>query len=115
MGYNTGVNGIHNSSTDFVFISDDTSILWEAIGTLPNSNGVGERSTYIGRDDAPSIVATGVAATQANGTKYVGIAAGSNYAFLNTTQCSVDYIPTLFNITFDVKAKHITFLPVSSS
>jgi hypothetical protein len=33
MGYNAGVNGIHNSSTDFVFISDDTSILWEAIGT----------------------------------------------------------------------------------
>jgi hypothetical protein len=76
---------------------------------------VGERSTYIGHDDAPSIVAIGVAAVQTDGTKYVGIAAGSNYAFLNTTQCSVDHIPTLFNITFDVKAKNITVLPVSSN
>jgi hypothetical protein len=114
-GYNADINCIHNSSTDFVLISDDISILWEATGTLPNSNGRPEISAYIGRDDAPSIVAIGVAATQANGTKYVGITAGSNYAFLNTTQCSVDYIPTLFNITIGVKAKNITVLPISSS
>ena len=114
-GYNAGVKCIYNSSTGFVLIQDHISILWEAIGALPNSNGMGERSTYIGRDDAPSIVAIGVAAAQTNGTKYVGITAGSNYAFLNTTQCSVDYIPTLFNITIDVKAKYITVLPISSS
>ncbi|KAE8445819.1 hypothetical protein EG329_012877 [Mollisiaceae sp. DMI_Dod_QoI] len=114
-GYNVGVKCIYNSSTDFVLISDDISLLWEAVGPLPNSNGAGERSTYIGRDDGPSIVAIGVAAAQTNGTKYVGIAAGSNYAFLNETQCSVDYIPTLFNITVDVKAKNITVLPISSS
>jgi hypothetical protein len=43
----------------------------------------------------------------------LGIAAGSNYAFLDTTQCSVDYIPTLFNITINVQAKNITVLPIS--
>jgi hypothetical protein len=63
----------------------------------------------------PRIVAIGVAAIQTDGTKYMGIAAGSNYAFLSTTQRLVDYLPTLFNITFDVKAKNITALPVSSS
>jgi hypothetical protein len=45
----------------------------------------------------------------------VGIAARFNYAFPNATQCSVDYIPTLFNITVNVKAKNITVVPVSSS
>jgi hypothetical protein len=87
-------------------------LFWEAIGPLPNSNGVNEESTYIGHG-AESIVAIGVAAIPTNGTQYMGIAAGSNYAFLNTTQCSIDYIPTLFNITVDVKAKTISVLPGS--
>jgi hypothetical protein len=82
-GLNPEVRCIYNSSTQFL-LSYDGSILFQARGPLPDSNGVGEDSTYIGHG-AESIVAIGVAAVQTNGTQYVGIAAGSNYAFLNTT------------------------------
>lgn len=112
--YNANVKCIYNSSTKFFLFPDDAGPpLFQAKGLLPNSVG-DEVSEYVGWSDA-SIVAIGVASVQTNGTQYLGIAAGSNYASLNTMQCSIDYIPTLFNITVNVEGKDITVVPVSGS
>ncbi|KAF8852238.1 hypothetical protein BDZ45DRAFT_630624 [Acephala macrosclerotiorum] len=110
-GYNTKVQCIYNSSAEFLLYQDSELWIYEAIGQLPNSYGTAEESTYVGHSNA-SIVAIGVAARQTNGTQYMGIAAGPNYAFLDKTQCSIDYLPTLFNITVDVQARNITIAPI---
>ena len=115
VGYNTEVRCIYNSSTAFFLVQDVDTLLWDGKGLLPNSNGRGEFSTYIGHGNGPSVVAIGVASLPTNGTQYMGIAAGSNYAFLNTTQCSIDYIPMLFNVTVSVKARDISVIAASSS
>ena len=114
-GYNAKVQCVYNSSATFFLSEYGSALLWEAIGTLPNSNGVKEISTYWGHGDAPAIVAIGVTRVQSNGTKYIGIAAGSNYAFLNMTQCAIDYIPTLFNISVSVIAQNITVVAAATS
>ena len=114
-GYNAKVQCVYNSSATFFISKDESALLWEAIGTLPNSDGIKERSTYWGHGDAPAIVAIGVTAVQTNGTKYIGIAAGSNYAFLNMTQCTIDYILTLFNISVGIIAQNITVVAAAIS
>ena len=91
------------------------ALLWDAKGLLPNSNGRGEFSNYIGHGNGSSVVAIGVARVPTNGRQYMGIAAGSGYAFLNTTQCSIDYIPMLFNITVSVQARNISVIAASPS
>jgi hypothetical protein len=57
----------------------------------------------------------GVAATSTNGTQYVDIAVGQDYQSLNQTQCSVNFLPTLFNITVHTAAGNMTVVPVSAA
>jgi hypothetical protein len=114
-GYNAQVQCIYNSSAAFVLQSKDSIITWEAKGTLPNSDGQSENSTYFGRDNGPAIVALGVASTQTPGKKYLGIAAGDDYAFLNTTQCSIEFNPTAFEVQVNITAKRIVVTPLNSA
>jgi hypothetical protein len=115
VGYKSDVSCIYNSSTEFVLQSQPSEpLVWEAMGTLPNSNGVGELSMYFGRGDGPAIVAVGVAAHPTIGTQYLGIAAGEDYKSLNQTQCAVNFVPTMFNITVQ-SAGNLTVVPVSSA
>ena len=114
-GYNAKVQCIYNSSAAFVLHSQDGVVTWEATGTLPNSEGQPENSTYFGRDNGPAIVALGVASVQTPGTKYLGIAAGDDYAFLNTTQCSINFAPTAFEVQVNITAKRILVTPLNST
>ncbi|CZR51703.1 uncharacterized protein PAC_01580 [Phialocephala subalpina] len=114
-GYNVDVSCIYNTSSLFVLQPQNNLIVWEAIGPLPNSNGQKEVSTYFGRGDGPAIVAIGVSYIQTNGTQYLGIAAGQDYRSLNQTQCSVNFVPTIFNVTVHTSAGNLTVVPISAA
>jgi hypothetical protein len=43
------------------------------------------------------------------------IAAGTYYAFLNTTECSIAFYSTLFNMTVGITGRNITVVPVSTA
>jgi hypothetical protein len=118
-GYKVDVDCIYNASSQFVLKPDgsDYPLFWQAMGALPNSNGGQELSTYFGRNNGAAIVAIGVAAIATKGTQYLGIAAGRDYASLNQTQCSVDFIPTTFNVTVirsSTAGGNITVSPISN-
>ncbi|KAK1917548.1 hypothetical protein P3342_000261 [Pyrenophora teres f. teres] len=72
-----------------------------------------EYSNYIGHD-GKAIVAIGVAFSERSPRRYLSIAAGEAYAFLNNTQCEFDFTPTLFNITVDIGSLNITVAPVKT-
>ena len=112
VGYDVVVDCIYNSSTQFVLEPDEGEWAFAAQGPLPNSNGIPEFSVYTGRSTA-SMVALGVAHNQTNGTEYLAIATGDNYVSLNTTQCSVAYIPTSFNVSVSTTNRNITVTPLS--
>lgn len=69
---------------------------------------------YIGRGTS-SIVAVGVTFTPVNGTQYLAIAYGANYPSLNRTQCSIDYIPTIFDVSIGLQSRNITVTPRSNT
>ncbi|KAJ5403903.1 hypothetical protein N7509_003774 [Penicillium cosmopolitanum] len=64
-----------------------------------------------------SIVAIGVAAKPIAfiATRYMAVAAGNNYAFLNAAQCAITFTPALFNVSTNIKGRNITVskVPVS--
>ena len=111
-GYDVAVDCVYNSSTGFVLEPDGDGWLWAAEGDLPNSNGDPEFSVYTGRSTS-SIVSLGVAHNQTNGTQFLGITTGRNYASLNMTQCSMAYIPTNFNVSVSTRTRNITVTPLS--
>ena len=106
------IDCIYNASALFFLEQDGPEWAWAAEGDLPNSDGIREFSVYTGRSTL-SIVAIGVAKPQIDGTKYLGIASGLNYAYLNMTQCSMTYIPTRFNISVSLTTKNITVTPLT--
>jgi hypothetical protein len=110
-GYSTEVSCIYNTTSAFqVFeIGPGYPFLWQASGTLPNSDAP-ELSDYVGHDGS-AIVAIGVAAGAINGSQYLAIAAGSSYSFLNSTQCVFTFVPTLFNVSVAKQTSTITVTP----
>lgn len=112
-GYNTRVTCMYNESTAFSLKPLGSSgNIFQAIGELPDSNGKIENSTYFGNGSA-SIVALGVTSNKPPGTStLVGIAAGSNYAALNRTQCTIEFLPTVFYVQVNITARNITVSPV---
>ena len=109
IGYRAEVNCIHNDTSEFILAPYD-DIKWAAVGFMPNSNGNREESMYIGRGTS-SIVAIGVTFVLVNGTQYLAIASGANYASLNMTQCSINYIPTIFDVSIGLQSRNITVTP----
>jgi hypothetical protein len=114
-GYNTRVECMYNESTAFSLKPIGSSgNLFQAIGQLPDSNGKIENSTYFGAGSA-SVVALDVTSNRTPGTStLVGIAAGSNYAALNRTQCTLEFLPTVFNVQVNITARNITVSPIVS-
>lgn len=112
-GYNTRVKCMYNESTAFSLRPLDSSgKVFQAIGQLPDSNGKDENSTYFGSGSA-SIVAIGVSSNKPPGTStLLGIAAGSNYAALNRTQCTFEFVPTIFIVHVNATARNITVTPI---
>ncbi|KAM0699751.1 hypothetical protein Q7P36_000754 [Cladosporium allicinum] len=97
-GYKTNVRCSYNASSEYI-IKDLTGLdmLYAAKGNIPNSD-VPEYSVMLGHN-MDAIVALGVTKNQNDPRRMVAIAAGKSYQNLNSTQCTLDFTPTKFNIT----------------
>jgi len=109
-GYLANVTCMYNTSSDFRLSGPYNEWIYAASGNLPDSVGGGEYSNYVGHD-GKAIVAIGVANSEESPRRYLAIAAGEAYAFLNNTQCEFDFIPMLFNVTVDMGMLNITVRP----
>ncbi|KAJ9272608.1 hypothetical protein DTO212C5_1335 [Paecilomyces variotii] len=118
VGLDASVTCIYNDSSQFVIDSDlPETNLYAAEGPLPDSkSSSGEYSVYVGRGSS-SIVAIGVAAvpTAFTAMRYMAIAAGKYYAFLNATQCAVTFTPARFNVSIDIEGRNITVSKVPTA
>lgn len=110
VGYAANVTCIYNRTADFVIISTQQDSIFAAKGTLPDSVNGSEFSNYLGYDSS-AIVALGVSSSDLSPRRYVGIAAGEAYGFLNSTQCSIDFFPYLFNVSVSIENNNITVNP----
>ena len=97
-GLRGDVECIYNSSTEFVIASESDPDIYPAHGNLPDSGNSQEWSTYFGHS-SDAIVAIGVTTNNETTKHILGIAAGTSYAALNATQCSVIFTPKIFNIS----------------
>ncbi|KAH7083251.1 hypothetical protein BKA63DRAFT_148453 [Paraphoma chrysanthemicola] len=112
-GYLTNVTCIYNASSNFVLSGPVNEWIYSAAGALPDSVDGEEYSNYIGHD-GKAIVAIGVAFSDRSPRRYLAIAAGEAYNFLNSTQCEFNFTPTLFNVTVDIGNLNITVRPTAS-
>ncbi|OCL07572.1 hypothetical protein AOQ84DRAFT_408733 [Glonium stellatum] len=109
--YLANVSCIYNSSTNFL-INDNTGreLLYAAAGNLPDSVESPEYSNYVGYSES-AIVAIGVAHSELSPRRFMAITAGESYAFLNATQCTLDFAPTLFNISVNLPNRTTAVTP----
>ncbi|OAL52327.1 hypothetical protein IQ07DRAFT_610041 [Pyrenochaeta sp. DS3sAY3a] len=112
-GYLANVSCVYNTSSNFVLSGPVNEWIYAASGNLPDSVDGSEYSNYIGHD-GKAIVAIGVAFSESSPRRYLAIAAGEAYSFLNSTQCEFDFTPTLFNVTVDIGNLNITVRPAST-
>ncbi|EQB44787.1 hypothetical protein CGLO_16422 [Colletotrichum gloeosporioides Cg-14] len=112
VGYLSQVKCLYNSSTNFRIGKEYPHRTFAVTGFLPDSVGSAQWSEYIGAT-SDSIVAIGVADSPQSPRRYISIAAGEKYRVLNTTQCTVEFVPTLFQVTVDVKDKSVGVVPMS--
>jgi hypothetical protein len=111
-GYKTSVQCSYNASSEYI-IKDLTGLnmLYAAKGSIPNSD-VPEYSVMLGHN-MDAIVAMGVTKNQNDTRRMVAIASGKSYQNLNSTQCTLEYTPTRFNITVGLQGRNITVTPVA--
>jgi hypothetical protein len=109
-GYLANITCTYNATSNFTLSGPVNEWIYAASGNLPDSDEGPEYSNYIGHD-GKAIVAMGVAFSQRSPRRYLAIAAGEAYAFLNSTQCEFDFTPTLFNVTVDIGNLNITVTP----
>lgn len=105
-GLRADVDCIYNSSTEFVIADESWPKIYPVVGNLPNSGDSEEYSDYYGHDSA-AIVAIGVTTNQASTERILGIAAGESYAALNATQCTVTFVPIVFNVFVSLSGRYI--------
>ncbi|CZR62141.1 uncharacterized protein PAC_12038 [Phialocephala subalpina] len=117
-GYAPLVTCIYNASSAFALGNDtvdpENMYMYAAQGYLPNSEGRNEWSRYPGFS-TNATVAIGVATIPDAVGRILGIASGNMYPNLNNTQCSIDFQPTLFNVTVNINNHNITVTPVDNS
>lgn len=113
-GLRADVGCVYNSSTEYVIGNMVDPHIYEVSGYLPNSDGLDEYSEYYSNGDANKVVAIGVSRNQASSQRIIGIAAGANYTFLNATQCNVEFLPTLFNVSVGLIDRSINVSEVSA-
>ncbi|KAI9650392.1 hypothetical protein NHQ30_000406 [Ciborinia camelliae] len=108
VGYAAETECIYNQTSDFTLIPNGLQ-LFAARGRLPDTgNTTGEFSVYLGHS-TKSLVAIGVAASNTGyNPRYLAIAAGDDYGYLNTTQCRTEFIPSIFNVSVSLPGKNIT-------
>ncbi|TEY87374.1 hypothetical protein BOTCAL_0003g00550 [Botryotinia calthae] len=116
VGYAAMTKCIYNQTSDFTLVHNGLQ-LFAARGRLPDSgiNTTGEYSVYLGHS-TNSLVAIGVAAANTGyNPRYLAIAAGSDYDYLNTTQCRTEFMPSLFNVSVALGGRNITVTRASES
>ncbi|KAF2277086.1 uncharacterized protein EI97DRAFT_375880 [Westerdykella ornata] len=111
-GYLCNVTCIYNRTSAFRLRGPVAEWIYEASGNLPDSVDSGEMSAYIGHT-GDAIVAIGVAHSERSPRRYLALAAGPSYAFLNSTQCALDFTPHLFNVTVDIANLNISVVPAN--
>jgi hypothetical protein len=111
-GYKTGVQCSYNASSEYI-IRDliGLDMLYAAKGNIPNSDEP-EYSVMLGHN-MDAIVALGVTKNQDDPRRMVAIAAGKSYQNLNSTQCTLEFTPTKFNITIGLQGRNITVTPIA--
>ncbi|GKT49616.1 uncharacterized protein ColSpa_09797 [Colletotrichum spaethianum] len=110
-GYISQVECHYNRSMDFRIESEYPHRTFAVTGFLPDTVGSAEWSEYIGQSPS-SILAVGVARSTESPRRYISIAAGNHYRALNATQCTVDFLPTLFQVSVRVKDRSIVVTPL---
>ncbi|KAF2134976.1 hypothetical protein P153DRAFT_372215 [Dothidotthia symphoricarpi CBS 119687] len=112
IGFETTVTCIKNSSSEFMLMETGDTFLYRAYGRLPNSGNKGpEDSVYIGHS-TDSILAIGVGRNPEDPRRMLAITAGDSYAHLNTTQCSMEFQPTIFDVDVDIRTRNISVTPL---
>lgn len=106
------VQCIHNLSTQFLIEEESLTNIYPVRGYLPNSGDSESYSEYYGHS-SDAIVAIGVTNNNASSERILGIAAGSSYAALNTTQCTFHFVPKCFNVSVDLLDHAINVTEVS--
>lgn len=114
-GLRADVFCVYNASTEYVIGSEVDPNIYPVSGNLPNSGDLGEYSEYYSNSGGSKIVSIGVSRNQVSPQRIIGIAAGSDYAFLNATQCIVEFLPTLFNVSVGLLDRSIHVSKVSAS
>lgn len=110
-GYKTQVRCSYNASSDYVITTiPGLDMLYAAHGKPPNSNEP-EYSVMVGHTE-DAIVSMGVGRNQSDSRRVVAIASGKSYQNLNSTQCTLDYIPTKFEVNVELQGRNITVTPV---
>ena len=113
-GLRADVSCVYNSSTEYVIGDEVDPNIYPVFGNLPNSGGLREYSEYYSNSGGSKIVSIGVSRNQESSQRIIGIAAGSNYMFLNATQCNVEFSPTLFNVSVGLVDRSINISEVSA-
>ena len=113
-GLRADVGCVYNSSTEYVIGSEVDPNIYPVSGNLPNSGDLREYSEYYSNSGGSKIVSIGVSRNQESSQRIIGIAAGSNYTFLNATQCNVQFLPTLFNVSVGLVDRSINVSEVSA-
>lgn len=110
-GYMANVTCMYNITSGFVLSKPEAEWIYAASGNVSDSVDGLEYSNYIGHD-GKAIVAIGVSCSERSPRRYLAIAAGEAYGFLNNTQCEFDFIPMLFNVSIDIGNLDIAVEPV---
>ncbi|WPH03988.1 Hypothetical protein R9X50_00687200 [Acrodontium crateriforme] len=114
-GYQTTVLCEYNQTTDFRIEPDQGDMQYAATGELPNSTPDDpEYSVYLGHD-TKAIVAIGVGRNSLSPVRMLGIAAGEYYKHLDKIQCTLEFHPTLFNVSVGIKTGSILVEPIDST
>lgn len=99
---------IYNESSQFV-LDDNTSsaMVYAAEGTLPDNGSFPEYNNFVGHGMS-AIVGIGVAYPITSPRRFLAIAAGSSCAMLNATQCTIDFEPSLSDVSVELFGRNIT-------
>ena len=119
LGYSYQENALHtdidcsyNHSSAFVIEAESDVSIYPVSGYLPNSGDLGEYSEYYGHGDGAT-VAIGVSRNIDSPPRILEIAAGQSHTDLNSTQCTVNFVPKLFNVFVDLEGLSINVTELS--
>lgn len=107
------VDCIYNHSSAFVIEAESDVNIYPVSGYLPNSGDLDEYSECYAHPGGGVIVAIGATRNLDSPQRILAIAAGQSYIALNPTQCTVNFVPKLFDVFVDLVDRSINVTEVS--